>query len=117
MSENVEAAKADLTATVDEVKKSVSNLAGEVKGRVGQKVSTVREETKARAEKASTFARDKYGDAREGLRSGYDKAKKDLDQLSGDVNTYVRDNPGRSVLVAAGVGFALGLLIRSAGRR
>jgi ElaB/YqjD/DUF883 family membrane-anchored ribosome-binding protein len=34
--------------------------------------------------------------------------------LSDDVGDYVRDNPARAVLVAAGVGFLIGLLL---GRR
>jgi len=28
------------------------------------------------------------------------------------VSTYVRENPGKSVLIAAGVGFLIGLLFR-----
>ena len=48
---------------------------------------------------------------------GYGKARKDLDRLSDDVTTYVRDNPGRSVLIAGALGFFLGLLIRGDRRR
>ena len=32
--------------------------------------------------------------------------------VSDQVSTYVRENPGKSVLIAAGVGFLLGLLFR-----
>lgn len=38
--------------------------------------------------------------------------RKDVAELSTDVNEYVRDNPGKSILIAAAVGFALGLLLR-----
>ena len=64
---------------------------------------------------AKEAAKEKYDVAKDKVRYGYDKAKKDLDHLTEDVNEYVRDNPGKSVLMAAGIGFVLGLLLR--GRR
>ena len=33
------------------------------------------------------------------------------------INLFVRDNPGKSVLIAAGVGFLLGLVARGRGGR
>jgi ElaB/YqjD/DUF883 family membrane-anchored ribosome-binding protein len=32
--------------------------------------------------------------------------------VSSDVNDFVQENPGRAVLLAAGVGFLIGLLVR-----
>ena len=64
----------------------------------------------------STAARERYGVAAERARQGYDKARKDLDHLTQDVNEYVRDNPAKAVLIAAGVGFLIGLLFRGRGR-
>jgi ElaB/YqjD/DUF883 family membrane-anchored ribosome-binding protein len=72
---------------------------------------------KAQAGKASEVAKDRYGVAAQGLREGYGKARTDLDKLSEDVTAYVRDNPGRSVLVAGALGFFLGFLIRGERRR
>jgi ElaB/YqjD/DUF883 family membrane-anchored ribosome-binding protein len=66
-------------------------------------------EVTAQAGERTQAAREK---AAEGLRQGYDRVRKDVDDLNSDVNTYVKDNPGRSVLIAAGVGFVLGMLIR-----
>ena len=43
---------------------------------------------------------------------GYDRVRKDVGELSTDVNEYVRDNPGKSILIAAAAGFLLGLLLR-----
>jgi ElaB/YqjD/DUF883 family membrane-anchored ribosome-binding protein len=123
MSEKVEQSE-DLKEAVDEVKGAVSNLAGQVKKDLGRqsddvketvtkKVEEVRDELGSRVGQAREYATDRYGVAREGLKTGYDRARKDFDQLSGDVNTYVRDNPGRSVLIAAGLGFLVGLLVRN----
>ena len=85
----------------------------EAKERVQRASTFVREE----AGRATEFARERYDVASENLREGYGKARKDLDRLSDDVTTYVRDNPGRSVLIAGALGFFLGLLIRGDRRR
>ena len=62
--------------------------------------------------RAGEAAKGGYGAAKEKLGHGYERARKDLDQLVGDVNVYVRDNPGRAVLIAAAAGFVLGFLLR-----
>ncbi len=72
---------------------------------------------KRRAERIGTAAREKYDAAMEGMRTGYERVRKDAVQLSGDVNEYVRENPGKSLLIAAGVGFLIGLLVRGGRRR
>ena len=109
-------------------KKAVKE-SGNDKGAVTQQIESAREkfievakgaEEKVReigksADKASAVAREQYAVAAEKVRAGYDKARKDMDHLVDDVNEYVRDNPGRSILSAAGVGFFLGLIMR--GRR
>ena len=68
------------------------------------------------AGRASEMAKEKYGVAKENVRQGYDRVSKDLDHLTEDVNEYVRHNPGKSVLIAAAVGFFLGAVMRG-GRR
>ncbi|MGB5294170.1 MAG: DUF883 domain-containing protein, partial [Thermoanaerobaculia bacterium] len=64
---------------------------------------------------AKDVAKEKYDVAKDKVSYGYDKARKDIDHLTEDVNEYVRDNQGKAVLMAAGLGFVLGLLLR--GRR
>lgn len=82
-----------------------------------KRVRTVSEDLRVQASKATEAAKERYGSARENVKQGYDRARKDLDQLVADVNVYVRDNPGRSVLIAAGIGFAIGFLLRGDRRR
>ena len=72
-------------------------------------------ELRRRAERLGDAAKEKYEAVAEGVRTGYCRVRKDAAQLSTDVNEYVRENPGKSILIAAGVGFLVGLLIR--GRR
>ena len=94
------------------VKESAGRASAVVKERAGQASAVVKE----KAGQVSTAARESYGVAAERARHGYDKARKDLDHLTQDVNEYVRDNPGKSVLIAAGVGFLIGLIFRGRGR-
>ena len=70
---------------------------------------------KEKASRAGEVAKEKYGVAVDNLKQGYDKVHKDMGKLTDDVNDYVRSNPGRSILMAAGLGFVIGLLMR--GRR
>ena len=85
----------------------------DVKDDLSKRIENVSQEVRREAGRASDYAKERYGVARESLRQGYDRARKDFDQLSADVNAYVRDNPGRSVLIAAGLGFVIGMLLRS----
>ncbi len=84
---------------------------GEVAEKARQGGAQVRES----AERAGEFAKEKYGVAVDNLKHGYDRVHKDTEKLVEDVNEYVRDNPGKSVLIAAGIGFFVGVLLR--GRR
>jgi ElaB/YqjD/DUF883 family membrane-anchored ribosome-binding protein len=82
---------------------------------VGKRYDKLSDDVRRGAERASTVAKQRYDETSETLKKGYTKVRKDLDGLMKDVNAYVRDNPGKSVLMAAGAGFLLGLLFR--GRR
>lgn len=71
------------------------------------------EDVRHGAERAGEEIRRGYERASHAAREGYGRVEKDLQSLSRDVNAYVRDNPGKSVMLAAGAGFLLGLLMRS----
>lgn len=92
---------------------------GDVIGGVEKKVRGLKngagkasQQAKERASRVSAVAREKYDVAREGARQGYERVTKDMDQLGQDVNEYVRHNPGKSIAIALGVGFVLGILLR-----
>ena len=112
MSDNVKAMDRAKEAVGGGVEKTKASL-GTAKEKIQEVSQTVREQ----AGKAGEVAKDKYGVAAQGFREGYGKARTDLDKLSEDVTVYVRDNPGRSVLVAGAFGFFLGFLIRGDRRR
>ncbi len=108
------------TEGVSKAREAVSETLGAAKEKLGNVTSGLggaREKFTEVKDGLAEGTRERVTQAREGLRHGYDRARKDLDQLTADVNVYVRDNPGRSILIAAGVGFALGFLLRGDRRR
>ena len=107
--EGVSKAREAVQESLGAAREKLSNVSGSLSG-AKEKFTEVRDGL-------AEGTRERVGQAREGIKHGYDRARKDLDQLSADVNVYVRDNPGRSILIAAGVGFALGFLLRGDRRR
>ncbi|HVR99698.1 MAG TPA: hypothetical protein VMW27_23945 [Thermoanaerobaculia bacterium] len=57
-------------------------------------------------------ARETYQDAAENARVGFERVRAETGNVTQDVGAWVRDNPARSVLIAAGVGFLFGMLVR-----
>jgi ElaB/YqjD/DUF883 family membrane-anchored ribosome-binding protein len=112
LGDGVEYAKEKLGEGVEYAKERLGEVAKDVEKRY-QKVA---EEMRKEAEKAKEKAKERMDVAVEGLRTGYDKVRKDVGELTDDFNDYVRDNPGKAVLIAAAVGFVVGLLIRSSDR-
>jgi ElaB/YqjD/DUF883 family membrane-anchored ribosome-binding protein len=109
--ETVKKAKEVVNESVQAARERFRDVAGDVR----ERASRLSEDFRQGKDQASEAARERYAEFSENVRVGYHKARKDFDDLSTNVNEYVRDNPGRSVLIAAGVGFVVGLLLR--GRR
>ena len=85
--------------------------------RVSEDVRRGAERASQEIRRGSDVARERYSEVAANARVGYDKVRSNAGELSTEVTHYVRDNPGRSVLIAAGVGFLVGLLARrGAGR-
>lgn len=87
---SVEDAARAVEQKIDATRESVGDKAGRLRERVGE----VAESVKARA-----------GALKDKL------AGTDWEDVQTGVKNYVRDNPGKSVALALGVGFALGLLL------
>lgn len=57
-------------------------------------------------------ARQTYDEVSRNARQTYTRVRSEAGNLSREVTLFVRDNPGKAVAIAAGVGFLLGLLVR-----
>jgi len=95
----------------DKVGEARERLSDAARG-AGERYQKVAEEMRREAERATQAAREKVDGAVKGIRQGYTKVSKNVGSVTEDVADYVRDNPGRSLLIAAGVGFLIGLLFR-----
>ena len=74
--------------------------------------------TGGRFDKAREFASEKYSAASGAVRDGYNSVRERVDdvdfgQLLDNTRGYVRSHPGKALLISVGVGFLLGLLLRS----
>lgn len=67
--------------------------------------------------RARQYASDKYEQASDAVRDGYNSMRErvedvDFGAITDQVRTYVRSNPGKALLISVGVGFLIGLLLR-----
>jgi ElaB/YqjD/DUF883 family membrane-anchored ribosome-binding protein len=79
---------------------------GDKAGRLRERVSEVADNVKARAGEVADKVKARAGVFRDRI------AETEWADVQTGVKNYVRDNPGKSVGIALGVGFALGLLLR-----
>ena len=97
-----------------------SGTSGASKGRTGKVVDGMQdrfreasEDVRQGAERASDEIRRGYERASQAAREGYSRVEKDIQGMTRDLSAYIRENPGKSVMLAAGAGFLLGLLMSS----
>jgi len=91
--------------TLENAAKAVEEKIDATRESLGDKVGRVREKMSDVADSVKTRA----GALRDKIR------ETEWDDVTQNVTSYVRDNPGKSVAIALGVGFALGLLLRRRG--
>lgn len=60
-------------------------------------------------------ARVTYDEVSENAQRTFERARSEAGNFSREASLFVRDNPGKAVLIAAGVGFLLGLIVRGRG--
>ncbi len=80
--------------------------------RISDDVRRGAERAKTELRRGAERARETYQDAAENARVGFERVRAETGTVTQDVNAWVRDNPARSVMIAAGVGFLFGMLVR-----
>jgi uncharacterized protein YjbJ (UPF0337 family) len=112
----------------DRISGTAKEFGGRVEGAVGEMAQDAKTQASGRAREASGTVQDLYGQAKDAARDATDAAvnmAKDAYAGSGDtlrdgsqaMAKTVRDNPLGALLVAGGIGFALGLLMTRPARR
>ncbi len=110
-----EAAAGDARRAIDEAREKFGRVAEEVKDRFEKVSGDVQSRARragAEARKGAEAARARYAETSDTVRAGYERAQERATEVSGTVADFVQRKPGQAVLLAAGVGFLLGLLIR-----
>lgn len=103
----------------DDVRRGAERAQGEIRRGAERAQGTYRNVADSAREnygRVAETARERYGKVTESAREKYGKVRGDAGNYAREVGFYVRDNPGKSVLMAAGVGFLLGLLVRRGDR-
>ena len=129
---------AQAESSMEKAKEALGEGYGKLRARSTEAYGKAREylaEARAALESAREKMGELYGRSREVIEEAYAKAKEQLDKLTAeikkgyakvkakvqeidvkevrdDVVDYVRRNPGKSILIALGVGFAVGYLVR-----
>jgi uncharacterized protein YjbJ (UPF0337 family) len=112
----------------DRIAGSAKDFAGKVEDTVGDMAGDASTQAAGRAREASDAVQNLYGQAKDAARDAGDAAAnftKDAYENSGDtlrdgsqaVAKKVQDNPLGALLIAGGMGFALGLLMTRPPRR
>jgi ElaB/YqjD/DUF883 family membrane-anchored ribosome-binding protein len=75
------------------------------------------DEESGRFGKARDYVNDKYSAASDAMKNQYNRFKEHVDdvdfgEVTDQVRTYIRSNPGKALLISVGVGFVIGLLLR-----
>jgi uncharacterized protein YjbJ (UPF0337 family) len=111
----------------DRITGAAGNFAGKVEGAAGELAGDARTQASGKAREAAGTVQNLYGQAKDAAREAGEAASnlaKDAYENSGEtiqsgtkaVAQTVRDNPIGSLLIAAGIGFALALMMRPARR-
>ncbi len=103
------------TEPADKVAASKSHAlqaAEELRDAATQKADELKEAARERAGNIREFATDKAHEARHYAEEQYDRARHVADDYRQDGERYVRENPAKSVLIALGIGFIIGRVLR-----
>lgn len=111
----------------DRISGAASSFAGKVEGAAGELAGDARTQASGKAREAAGTVQNLYGQAKDAAREAGEAASnlaRDAYENSGEtiqsgtkaVAQSVRDNPIGSLLIAAGVGFAVALMMRPARR-
>ena len=90
---------------LNSAEKTLDNRVDHLDRRYRETVAQLR----GRAERVSKNVQAQVADAKKSLLGRYLRASKKVSRLQRDAGKYVRENPGRVLLTAAGVGLLVGL--------
>lgn len=109
---SLENAASDLRSAVDDFTSSASEKATAVKNRAVETAEALGATATEKVEHYKTLASEKACLAKASAQHCCDEARKKAKELQEITADYIRQNPSKSILVAIGAGFLVGLIIR-----
>ncbi|MEM7048963.1 MAG: hypothetical protein AAF604_04855 [Acidobacteriota bacterium] len=103
------------SSRLEEARERFQKAAESVSERYQEVSDDVRRGASRATEELRREARQGAESAKRNVRQGYERAAGQAKTLSEDLHAFVKENPGRSVAVAAAAGFLIGLLFRGRG--
>lgn len=75
------------------------------------------EDENSRFGRAREFVNEKYSAASDAMKDQYNRVREkvedvDFGEITDQIRSYVRSNPGKALLISIGAGFVIGLLLR-----
>lgn len=112
VSEKVDQTREAVNDGIGTAREKIQDVAADVGDRLRDVSATTSDKVRGRTEQARVVAREKYEATADQLRDGYGQLQKSVDDLADDIGDFVRDNPGKAVLLAAAAGLLVGLIFR-----
>jgi ElaB/YqjD/DUF883 family membrane-anchored ribosome-binding protein len=117
---NFDSIKNDVGDTADKAREVINEGLGTAKSALGSGVEELDRryrrtlsQVQGGAQRFSEQAREQLSGARKSVQERYVQTKDSLVSIDRNTREYVSANPGKSLLLAAGLGFLIGFLTRS----
>ena len=97
---------------LDQARERLYEAARNVQERVGHMSSEAQRGAARASATIKGTTRERYEVAAEKLEQGYGRVSRDVRQRGTELDRFVRESPGKALLLAAGAGFLVGLIFR-----
>lgn len=99
-------------AKISSSKDHAVKAAEDLKTAATQKAAEIRDSAQQHATEFKNYATDKAYEVRNYAEQRYDDARLAAEEYRVEGERYVRENPAKSVLIALGIGFVVGRILR-----
>ncbi len=111
-SDNLESSRAHAVQAAEELKAAASQKADELKGSAMAQAARLKDKAEETAQNFTENARDNVNQFRDYADENWSDVKVRIDDYKEEGERYVRQNPTKAILMAVGLGFIIGRILR-----